>query len=155
MNHSVKEQAAIKSRKLIASMTSDFSRAESTPIPTDRGKRGTKCSLLVKQQGLPLGVVVSGVNTPDSKLLETTLLSIRPVGTIRQFAWLLPPGEFSFSETPPARTDPGQRAARRDAGGGTRPCLEDRGAYFKIQSTVSVLDKFRGKSGSKPRITLM
>ncbi len=76
MNHSVKEQAAIKSRKLIASMTSDFSRAESTPIPTDRGKRGTKCSLLVNQQGLPLGVVVSGVNTPDSKLLETTLLSI-------------------------------------------------------------------------------
>jgi putative transposase len=44
--------------------------------PTDRGKSGTKRSLLVNEQGLPLGLVVSGANTPDSNLLETTLLAI-------------------------------------------------------------------------------
>lgn len=44
--------------------------------PTDRGKTGTKRSLLVNEQGLPLGLVVSGANTPDGKLLEKTLLAI-------------------------------------------------------------------------------
>jgi putative transposase len=44
--------------------------------PTDRGKTGTKRSLLVNAQGLPLGLVVSGANTPDGKLLEPTLLAI-------------------------------------------------------------------------------
>lgn len=41
--------------------------------PTDRGKVGTKRSLLVNAQGLPLGIVVSGANTPDGLLLEPTL----------------------------------------------------------------------------------
>ena len=41
--------------------------------PTDRGKTGTKRSLLVNAQGLPLGIVVSGANTPDGRLLEATL----------------------------------------------------------------------------------
>lgn len=41
--------------------------------PTDRGKTGTKRSLLVNEQGLPLGLLVSGANTPDGKLLEKTL----------------------------------------------------------------------------------
>jgi hypothetical protein len=44
--------------------------------PTDRGKTGTKRSLLVNGQGLPLGIVVSGANIPDGKLLERTLLAI-------------------------------------------------------------------------------
>lgn len=44
--------------------------------PTDRGKSGTKRSLLVNEQGLPLGLVVSGAHTPDGKLLEKTLLAI-------------------------------------------------------------------------------
>ena len=41
--------------------------------PTDRGKVGTKRSLLVNEQGLPLGIVVSGANTPDGRLLAATL----------------------------------------------------------------------------------
>jgi putative transposase len=44
--------------------------------PTDRGKTGTKRSLLVNEQGLPLGLVVSGANTPDGKLLEKTILAM-------------------------------------------------------------------------------
>lgn len=44
--------------------------------PTDRGKSGTKRSLLVNEQGLPLGLVVSSANTPDGQLLEQTLLAV-------------------------------------------------------------------------------
>lgn len=46
------------------------------PNPTDRSKRGTKRSLLVDERGVPLGLVVSGANTPDGKLLDATLTSI-------------------------------------------------------------------------------
>ena len=45
--------------------------------PDGSGKTGTKRSLLVNGQGLPLGIVVSGANTPDGKLLERTLLAIQ------------------------------------------------------------------------------
>ena len=45
------------------------------PNPTDRAKRGTKRSLLVDEHGVPLGLVVSGANTPDRQLLEATLTS--------------------------------------------------------------------------------
>jgi putative transposase len=41
--------------------------------PTDRGKVGTKRSLLVDEHGVPLGLVVSGANSADSRLLATTL----------------------------------------------------------------------------------
>ena len=44
--------------------------------PTDRGKVGTKRSLLVNEQGIPLGIVVSGANTPDGRLLEATLQAV-------------------------------------------------------------------------------
>lgn len=46
------------------------------PNPTDRAKSGTKRSLLVDERGAPLGVVVSGANTPDRELLDPTLASI-------------------------------------------------------------------------------
>jgi putative transposase len=41
--------------------------------PTDRGKSGTKRSLLVDGRGGPLAIVVSGAQTPDGNLLEPTL----------------------------------------------------------------------------------
>ena len=44
--------------------------------PTDRGKVGTKRSLLVNEQGIPLGLVVSGANTPDGRLLNATLQAV-------------------------------------------------------------------------------
>lgn len=44
--------------------------------PTDRSKTGTKRSLLVDAQGVPLGIVVSGANTPDGRLLEPTLQAV-------------------------------------------------------------------------------
>jgi putative transposase len=44
--------------------------------PTDRSKTGTKRNLLVDGQGVPLGIVVSGANTPDGRLLEPTLQAV-------------------------------------------------------------------------------
>ena len=44
--------------------------------PTDRGKPGTKRSILVEADGGPLSLVVAGANVHDTKLLEATLDSI-------------------------------------------------------------------------------
>ena len=52
--------------------------------PTDRGKRGTKRSLLTDGSGVPLGLVVAGANRNDFKLARATLESIpvdRPAPT--------------------------------------------------------------------------
>ena len=46
------------------------------PNPTDRGKPGTKQSLLVEGGGGPLGVVIAGANVNDPKLLEGTIEAI-------------------------------------------------------------------------------
>ncbi len=54
------------------------------PNPTDRGKPGTKKSLLVEAAGGPLAVVVAGANIHDTKLLAATLDAVvvpRPVPT--------------------------------------------------------------------------
>lgn len=44
--------------------------------PTDRGKMGTKKSLLVEGDGGPLGVVIDGANVLDWKLLEATIEAV-------------------------------------------------------------------------------
>ena len=44
--------------------------------PTDRGKAGSKRSLLVDEKGGPLSIVVAGANVHDARLLEATLDSI-------------------------------------------------------------------------------
>ncbi len=46
------------------------------PNPTDRGKKGTKRSILVEASGGPLAVVIAGANVHDTKLLETTIEAI-------------------------------------------------------------------------------
>jgi len=54
--------------------------------PTDRGKLGTKRSVLTDARGVPLGVVVSGANTHDIQLLKATFNSLpikRPQPTSR------------------------------------------------------------------------
>ena len=55
--------------------------------PTDRGKRGTKRSLLTEGHGVPIGLVVDGANRHDMKLTEPTLASVvieRPEPTPEQ-----------------------------------------------------------------------
>jgi putative transposase len=44
--------------------------------PTDRGKLGTKRSVLTDGQGVPLGLAVSGANVHDKHLVRETIESI-------------------------------------------------------------------------------
>ena len=46
------------------------------PNPTDRSKSGTKRSLLVEGQGIPIGITVDGANRHDMKMTKATLQSI-------------------------------------------------------------------------------
>ena len=47
------------------------------PNPTDiRSKSGTKRSLLVDGQGIPIGITIDGANRHDMKMTRTTLQSI-------------------------------------------------------------------------------
>jgi putative transposase len=46
------------------------------PNPTDRGKNGVKRSVIVDQEGGPLGSVIAGANVHDTKLLAETIESI-------------------------------------------------------------------------------
>jgi putative transposase len=46
------------------------------PNPTDRGKKGTKRSIVTDSGGGPLGVVVAPANVHDTKLLDQTLEAI-------------------------------------------------------------------------------
>ena len=41
--------------------------------PTDRGKQGTKRSLMTEADGIPVGLVVSGANVHDIRLLQQTI----------------------------------------------------------------------------------
>jgi hypothetical protein len=41
--------------------------------PTDRGKKGTKRSMLTDGKGIPLSVTVDGTNRHDKKLVKGTL----------------------------------------------------------------------------------
>ena len=52
---------------------SPFGGKATGPNPTDRGKCGTKRSVLTEGQGIPLAVVVAGANRHDMKLLADTL----------------------------------------------------------------------------------
>jgi len=44
--------------------------------PTDRGKKGTKKSLVTDGDGGPLGVVIAGANVVEQKLLKATIEAI-------------------------------------------------------------------------------
>lgn len=41
--------------------------------PTDRGKRGTKRSLMTEAKGIPIGLVVNGANVHDVRMLQQTI----------------------------------------------------------------------------------
>src|SRR2546421_2939307 len=62
-----------------------FAQAAVGPAPTDRGKQGTKRSVLCDRRGLPLALSIEGANRHDSKLLFPTLDALgldRPEPTV-------------------------------------------------------------------------
>ena len=52
-----------------------FAQAAVGSAPTDRGKQGTKRSILCDRRGVPLALVIDGANRHDMKLLSATLNS--------------------------------------------------------------------------------
>ncbi len=118
------------------------------PNPTDRGKRGTKRSLLTDGRGVPLGVALAGANKNDHKLLRETVETIpveRPTATaetpqglcldkgydypeVRELA-----AEFGF--TLHLRTRGEEIEARRHAGAKAR--------RWVVERTHSWLNRFR------------
>ncbi len=61
--------------------------------PTDRGKKGTKRSILTGGKGIPLSVVVDGANRHDKKLVKRTLDAIfferpSPEDIIQNICWI-------------------------------------------------------------------
>ena len=57
--------------------------------PTDRGKIGTKRSVLTEGGGVPIGLAVEGANRNDFKMVEATLTSIGAVlaGVPLYYGW--------------------------------------------------------------------
>lgn len=64
-----------------------FAQAAVGPAPTDRGKQGTKRSVLCDRRGLPLALSIEGANRHDSQLLFSTLDALtflRPEPTVAE-----------------------------------------------------------------------
>jgi hypothetical protein len=80
--------------------------------PTDRGKNGTKRSLVVDEQGGPLGMAIDGANRHDAKLLKATLEAIvvpRPNPEVREQHLCLDKGYDNPSGREAARASTARR----------------------------------------------
>ena len=69
--------------------------------PTDRGKLGTKRSVLTDGQGVPLGIAVSGANVHDKRLVQETIESIpvtRPEPTKKEPQHMLQDKGYDFPD---------------------------------------------------------
>ncbi|HEY4387474.1 MAG TPA: IS5 family transposase [Ktedonobacteraceae bacterium] len=85
-----------------------FGHAATGANPTDRGKKGTKRSLLTDGAGIPLALVVDGANRHDMKLLSATLEGIviaRPEPTEEQPQHLCLDAGYDYETTRQAVVD--------------------------------------------------
>ena len=118
--------------------------------PTDRGKKGTKKSVLVDGQGGPLGVTIAGANVLERKMLRETIEAIvveRPEPTAEAPQHLSLDGGYK---------NPTGRAAAVEAGyiphihtGGEVVKPADRKPGYKprrwvVERTLAWLSKCRG-----------
>jgi transposase len=95
------------------------------PSPVDRGKQGTKRSVLVDGAGIPLGVVVAPANRNDSPLLRPTLEKLARFG-------------FDLPEQITVHLDAGyDSAVTRDllAELGCDGCISPKGTFIPIDHT--------------------
>jgi putative transposase len=71
------------------------------PNPTDRAKSGTKRSLLVDGQGIPIGITVDCANIHDMKMTSGTLRSLvicRPESTLKTHQHICLDKGYDFPE---------------------------------------------------------
>ncbi len=116
--------------------------------PTDRGKLGSKRSLLTDGRGVPLGLTLAGANRNDHKLMRETLEVIpveRPAPTSEQPQGLCLDKGYDYDEpralaqefgfTLHLRTRGEEIAAKREAG--------TRARRWVVERTHSWLNRFR------------
>ncbi len=116
--------------------------------PTDRGKLGSKRSLLTDGRGVPLGLAVAGANKNDHKLMRETLEAIpvlRPTPTPEEPQGLCLDKGYDYDEpralavefgfTLHLRTRGEEIAAKREAGTKAR--------RWVVERTHSWLNRFR------------
>jgi putative transposase len=116
--------------------------------PTDRGKLGSKRSLLTDGRGVPLGLALAGANRNDHKLMRETLKTIpveRPTPTPEQPQGLCLDKGYDYDEpralaeefgfTLHLRTRGEEIQAKREAGSKAR--------RWVVERTHSWLNRFR------------
>ncbi len=119
------------------------------PNPTDRGKRGTKRSLLTDGCGVPLGVVVAGANRNDFKLARATLASIpiaRPEPTAEAPQGLCLDKGYDFDEVRELVAEFGYTAHIRARGEETQALKREAGHKARrwvVERTHSWMNRFR------------
>lgn len=119
------------------------------PNPTDRGKRGTKRSVLTDGRGVPLGVVTAGANRNDFKLARETLASIpvmRPAPTAASPQGLCLDKDYDRGEVRALAAEFGFTAHIRGRGKEAWELKRQAGARARrwvVERTHSWLNRFR------------
>ncbi len=119
------------------------------PNPTDRSKSGTKRSILVDGNGIPLAVAVAGANRHDMKLAEPTLKNIvieRPKPTKKYPQNICMDKGFDFPEVDELVDEWGYTAhiARRGIDQSKRKRIPGyRARRWVVERTSSWMNRFR------------
>jgi putative transposase len=117
--------------------------------PTDRGKKGTKKSLLTDGDGGPLGLVIAGANVVDQQLLKATIEAIvveRPDPTDEEQHLSLDKA-YDNPNGREAATDAGYTPHIRRIGEETKACdrsKEQKPRRWVVERTFAWLSKCRG-----------
>lgn len=118
--------------------------------PTDRGKNGTKKSVLVDGDGGPLGVTIEGANVPDYKMLRATIEAIvveRPRPTAKHPQHLCLDKGFDNPTGREAAIGAKYTPHIRRIGEEKKPCDRSRGEKprrWVVERTLGWLSKCRG-----------
>jgi transposase len=108
------------------------------PSPVDRGKGGSKRSLVVEGHGIPLGVVVAAANRRDDGLLAVTLDTLDAVGSLPERPTVHLDAGYDYRPLLPGACSPWSGRPGRhpwgacvcpggpQVGGGTLACLVER-----------------------------
>ncbi len=112
--------------------------------PTDRGKKGTKRSILTEAKGIPLSVTVDGANRHDKTLVKETLDAIviqRPSHRVIQNMCM--DKGYDFPDIRELIDDYGYTAHIRRRGEEKLKILGFRARRWVVERTHSWLNRFR------------
>jgi len=118
--------------------------------PTDRGKKGTKKSVLVEGEGGPLGLAIEGANVPDCKMLRATIEAIvvkRPQPTAKHPQHLSLDKGYDNPTGRQAAVDAKYTPHIRRIGEENKPCDRSKGhkpRRWVVERTLAWLSKCRG-----------